>query len=174
LKLGLKQREAGVPWTAEEDAMLRAGVEAGESWKSIAEKLPGRNGEMARHRARQLEIERSEKRVFVAWTEAEDGEIRAGVAAGERSAQIAKRLPGRTLEAVKHRRRVLRDSLGEQGESVRQLWTEAEDAALREGFASRKSWKEIAKDFPGRTQKALERRAQKELKLKRDDSDSGV
>jgi hypothetical protein len=136
-------------WTAEEDAMLRAGLEAGGSWKSIAEKLPGRNGDMARHRARQLKIERSEGKVLVAWTEAEDEEIRAGVAAGETNEEIAKRLPGRTLEAVKHRRIALRDSLREQGESVR-LWTEAEDAALREGFASGKSWKEIAKDLPRR------------------------
>jgi hypothetical protein len=151
LKLGLKHGEAGVLWTAEEDAMLRAGVEAGESWKSIAERLPGRNGDMAKERAKRLGIERSEKKVLVAWTEAEDEEIRAGVAAGETTEEIAKRLPGRTLDAVRHRRKALRDSLGEQGESVREPWTEAENAALREGFASGKSWKEIAKDFPRRT-----------------------
>jgi sugar phosphate isomerase/epimerase len=181
MKLGMKHHGG---WTAEEDATLRAGVEAGAPWETIAEKLPNRTVQASRYRARQLGIERSEKKVFVAWTEAEDEEIRAGVAAGERNAEIAERLPGRTMGAVEGRRTrllkgertldALRDSLREQGESVREFWTEAEDAALREGFASGKSWKEVAKDFPRRTQPAVETRARKRLLLKRDDSDSAV
>jgi hypothetical protein len=59
--LGLRSREAGAPWTAEEDATLRAGVEAEESWKTISERLPGRSGEMARLRASGLGMERAEK-----------------------------------------------------------------------------------------------------------------
>jgi hypothetical protein len=62
----------------------------------------------------------------------------------------------------------------EQSERVRQPWTEAESAALREGFASGKSWKEIAKGFPGRTTKAVEARGFKVLQLKRDESDAAV
>jgi hypothetical protein len=120
---------------AEEEAALRAGVEAGERWKTIAEKLPGRSGEAAQFHARWLGIERSEKQVHVAWTEAEDEEIRAGVAVGENTAESAKRLPGRTLVAVQARRVGLRE--GER--RVREHWTEAEDAALREGFASGKT-----------------------------------
>jgi hypothetical protein len=162
-RLGLKQREAGVPWTADEDAMLRAGVEAGESWKSIAGKLPRRTGEMARHRAGQLRIERREKRVVVAWTAAEDEEVRAGVAAGETTAKIAGRLPGRTLVAVEIRRAALKE--GER--RVLERWTEREDAALREGFASGKSWKEIAKAFPARTENAVRARGIGGLGLKR-------
>jgi hypothetical protein len=169
VKLGLKLREAGIPWTADEDARLRAGVEAGESWNTIAGELPGRNGVMAKERARRLKIERGEKQVQVAWTEAEDAEIRAGVAAGETTKEIATKLPGRTLSAVEARTSRLREDGG-----VRERWTEAEDAALREGFASGKSWKEIAKDFPGRTQEAVKKRGQKQLKLRREDSDSAA
>jgi hypothetical protein len=49
-------------WTEAEDAEIRAGVEAGESWQAIAERLSGRNDEMVKGRARRLHIERSEKK----------------------------------------------------------------------------------------------------------------
>jgi hypothetical protein len=171
--LGLQHGEARVPWTADEDARLRAGVEAGESWSRIVEELPGRGARAAELRAMRLKIERSEILV-IPWTEAEDGELRAGVAGGKTNEEIAARLPDRTPLAVKARRFALRGSLKEQGESVRRLWTKAEDAALRESFASGKRWKEIAKAFPGRTQNAVERRGRRQLKLKRGDSGSAV
>jgi hypothetical protein len=161
--LGLKHREGDNAWTADEDATLRAGVEAGEPWKTIAATLPGRTACASKDRAKMLGIERSEKQVHVAWTEAEDAEIRAGVAAGEATAEIAKRLPGRTLRAVELRRAALRE--GEP--PVAERWTEAEDAALREGFESRKSWKEIAEGVPGRTMNAVAARGINQLGLKR-------
>jgi hypothetical protein len=164
-RLGMKRLDR---WTAEEDATLRAGVEAGEPWKTLAERLPSRTVQASRYRASQIGIERSEKQVHVAWTEAEDEEIRAGVAAGETNEEIAKRLPGRTLDAVKHRRTALRDSLRGEGESVTEPWTEAENAALRKGFASGKSWKELAKDFPGRTKNAVKVRGRQRFMLRRD------
>jgi hypothetical protein len=170
--LGIERSEkrVSVAWTEAEDAEIRAGVEGGESWKSIAEKLPGRDGNMVRHRAERLGIERSEKQVHVAWTEAEDEEIRAGVAAGEMTKAIAKRLPGRTLPAVESRRAALRE--GER--PVVERWTEAEDAALREGFASGKSWREIAEGLPGRTMKAAQTRGLKQLGLKREAADGSA
>jgi hypothetical protein len=163
LRLGLKHRDRGIPWTADEDATLRAGVEAGEMWNTIAEKLPGRTAKASERRATQLGIERSEKQVHVAWTEAEDGEIRGGVAAGETTAEIAERLPGRTLSAVQARRAALREG----DHPVAERWTEAEDAALREGFASGKKWKEVAEGLPGRTMKSVAARGNKQLGLKR-------
>jgi hypothetical protein len=165
-RLGLRRQE---PWTADEDAAIRAGIEAGESWKTIADRLPGRNGDVVRHRARRLGLERTEKQVYIAWTEAEDAEIRAGVAAGETNAQIAERLPGRTVDAVTHRRVRMEDP-----PRVQERWTEAEDAALREGFGSGKSWKEIAEGLPGRTKSAVAARGRRTLKPKNDDSDSAA
>jgi hypothetical protein len=41
-ELGLKVREATVPWTADEDAALRASCESGKTWRGIAEGLPRR------------------------------------------------------------------------------------------------------------------------------------
>jgi hypothetical protein len=98
-------------------------------------------------------FEGSEKQVHVPWTEAEDEEVRAGVAAGLAAAEIAKRLPGRTLMAVQTRKTPL--GVGQQ---VKERWTQAEDAALRNGFEPGKSWKEIDEGVPGRTLRAVETR----------------
>jgi hypothetical protein len=126
-------------------------------WQTIVEKLPGRTAGGSGFHARQLGLKtgKGDRRVVVAWTEAEDEEIRAGIAAGETSKAIAKKLPGRTVEAVVGRRK----RLGKSGR-----WTAAEDAALREGFASGKGWKEIAEDYPGRTDKAVAARGGDRLK----------
>jgi hypothetical protein len=149
-------------------------VAAGESWKAIAEKLPGRCGDKAMARAKRLGLKRGEQQVEVGWREAEDEIIRAGVAAGEGSAEIAERLPGRTMKAVEHRRTALKIGVGRGEPRVCEPWTEAEDAALRESFASGKTWKEIAEDFPGRTQSAVSARGINWLGLKRQDSGGAV
>jgi hypothetical protein len=115
-------------------------------------------------RARRLAIERSDKPVRLAWTEAEDGEIRAGVAAGKTTKEIAKKLPGRTPGAVECRR----TALLKDERPVVERWTEAEDAALREGFESGKRWKEIAEGVPGRTEKAARSRVLRGLGPKRE------
>jgi hypothetical protein len=121
---------------------------------------PGRTAEGSRHRATQLGWER---KIRVAWTEAEDEEIRAGVAAGETIQELAKRLPSRTPDAVARQRlRLVGCKL-----PVTERWTEAEDAALREGFASGKKWKEVAEGLPGRTMKAVIARGINKLGLKR-------
>jgi hypothetical protein len=165
--LGIERSEGRlhVAWTEAEDEEIRAGVEAGERWETIAEKLPGRKWTMARDRARWLGIERSEKQVQIAWTEAEDEEIRAGIAAGETTEAIAKRLPGRTLNAVGIRR----IRLGEGGHRVVERWTEAEDAALREGFKSGKTWKDIAGGLPVGPDGAAATRVLRGLGRERDD-----
>jgi hypothetical protein len=158
--LNLKRRQAGTRWTDAEKATLRAGVEARESWVRIAERLPGRSGGGTRNGAKRLGIERSKKQVSKAWTEAEEETILAGVAAGKTSSEIAKDLPGRTLDAVEKRRILLRE-----GAPLSKPWTEAEDAALRASFASGKKWEEIAAELPGRRVRAVRTRGSKELGL---------
>jgi hypothetical protein len=168
--LGVKHGEAGIPWAADEDTTLRVGVEAGESWKALAEKLPGRTVVESKSRAKVLGMERRGRSVVVAWTEAEDEEVRAGIAAGETVKEIAGRLPGRTLPAVMDRRLRLLDNQPR----VLKRWTEAEVAVLREGIEAGKTWKEIAKDIPGRTEKAAQSRALRGLGLKRGDSEGSA
>jgi hypothetical protein len=59
-----------------------------------------------------------------------------------RPPRIAEQLPGRSVWAVQDRKTVLKE--GER--PVREHLTEAEDAALRGGFESGKTWREIADD----------------------------
>jgi hypothetical protein len=129
--LGLKHREGGVPWTEEEDAALRASLEAEEPWKTVAEKLPGRTSERTRARARRLQVERSEKRVCLAWTEAEDEELRAGFEAGESWKTIAEeRLVGRSEDTTGWRGRTLGlRRASEKGRFV-VAWTDAGGAEV--------------------------------------------
>jgi hypothetical protein len=144
-------------WRAEEDATVRAGVEAGESWDAIVERLPGRNGRMARYRASRLGVGRGEKRVVVAWTEAESAGTRAGVAVGETSGKIAERLPGRTVAAVRLRRAALKE--GERrvfGHFER--WTEVEDEKIRAAITAGESNAQCAERLPGRSLDAVQRR----------------
>jgi hypothetical protein len=47
-RLGLKRCQPGLAMTGDEDGTLRAGVGAGETWKAIAAKPPGRTAHGAR------------------------------------------------------------------------------------------------------------------------------
>jgi hypothetical protein len=166
-RLGLKLHKA---WTSDEEAAIRAGCEAGKTWKEISEGLPGRTAFATKARGRILGLKHRE--AGVPWTADEDAMLRAGVEAGESWKSIAEKLPGRTVYALTARAALLEIERSEKRVLV--AWTGAEDAALREGFASGKSWKEIAKEFPGRTQDAVEMRARKQLRLRRHDSDAAA
>jgi uncharacterized protein YabN with tetrapyrrole methylase and pyrophosphatase domain len=155
-------------WTGAEEDELRAGVAAGETSEEIAKRLPGRTLAAVQYHRRAMR--EGDRRVVERWTEAEEAELRAGVAAGETSEEIAKRLPERTLAAVQHRRRAME----EFDRRVVERWTEAEDAALREGFAAGKSWKEVAEGLPGRTKDAVRRRGAGEFGLKRHGPDAAA
>jgi hypothetical protein len=76
----------------------------------------------------------------------------------------------RRLVSVGHRRVTLMKA----EPPVTERWREAEDAALQEGFESAKTWKEIAKGFPGRTEKAVATRGIKQLGLRRRDGDAAA
>jgi hypothetical protein len=164
----LHHLDRDVPWRPDEEATLRRSVEAGDSWASVSALLPGRTAIACKTRAQVLGISRGQRRKSDrranAWTPAEDEVIRAGIAAGETSSEIAERLPDRTLKAVEGRRFLVK---GKAEPRVTNQWTQAEDSALREGFALGRRWKEIAEELPGRTAEAAATRARKELGLKR-------
>ena len=80
-------------WTAEDDALVKAGREAGESCADIAKRLPGRSEASVRSRSNRLKHQpekalgrgwaASGPTAVVAWTAADDALVKAGREAGD-------------------------------------------------------------------------------------------
>lgn len=88
-----------------------------------------------------------------AWTDDEDTIIRKGYKRREPLQKICARLPGRSLDAMKHRAKRLRCVL-------RPHWTAREDRILRMEWGLVFSRRTLREKLPGRTWCAIARRAQ--------------
>ncbi|EOD30457.1 hypothetical protein EMIHUDRAFT_232789 [Emiliania huxleyi CCMP1516] len=159
-----------IGWTADDDALVKAGQEAGESWADIAKRLPGRSADSVKSRSKRLKRQPDTsvkhepvKRELVRWTAADDALVKAGQEAGESWVDIAKRLPGRSAESVKSRSNRLKrqpDTSVKHEPVKRELvrWTAADDALVKAGQEAGESWVDIAKRLPGRSADSVKSR----------------
>lgn len=99
------------PWTTEEEGILAQGLLKGLRHTEIAQKLPGRTAAACRIRAslRNLSCKpglQKWTRNKNPWTTEEDGILAQGLMKGLRHADIAQKLPGRTVRACSIRAQI--------------------------------------------------------------------
>jgi hypothetical protein len=150
--LGIPARRARMAWSQREDAVLAAATRARLPAAVVAERVRRPVGQV-RWRRRALGLVSPPAR---AYTADEDAAVRATVAAGGSLEELATRL-GRSPGAL----RLRAVKLGLLSPVRRRRWSVGEDAALRDGYDTGLSCREIAGALPGRTPGAVAARAAK-------------
>ena len=146
------------PWRAAEDAAVRAGYAAGAPSARIGRQI-GRTAEAVHTRAGALGLVHRMR-----WTADEDAALRAGRTSGRTDRAIGREL-GRSRAAVTHRAALLGLAGPRQAKRAAHpapaggaRWTAAEDAAVRQGRASGRPARDVARDI-GRSHDAVIHRA---------------
>mmetsp|Transcript_2978 Transcript_2978/g.4030 ORF Transcript_2978/g.4030 Transcript_2978/m.4030 type:complete len:563 (+) Transcript_2978:276-1964(+) len=140
-------------WSTEEDAILLQLMSDHSnmgSWSDIAARIPGRTPKQCRERWC-LNLNPNINKG--SWTREEDKKvIQYQQMLGNKWAEIASRLPGRTENSVKSRYKSL-------ARAEQKLWTVEEDATIIYCKCTHKfRWNNIQKRMPGRTKNAIKLR----------------
>jgi len=163
-----------IAWTDKDKAILKAAYEEyGNDWTTIASLLPGRTSAGVKWHVRSQPYYKS-TRPYNHWTEEEKATLEAAYGKfGKDWKKIAKRLPGRSEDAVEAYAKTqpffgaTRGKPRFRGRGPKSLWTEEERAILgaaHEEFGN--DWSEIAKRLPGRSEAAIEACAKRQLFFK--------
>jgi hypothetical protein len=150
--LGLPARPRSRPWTAREDELVRASAAAGVPAATLAARL-GRDPEQVRRRRRVLLGSSVRPRPY---TPADDDAIRRCWRTGGDVPRLAREL-GRSAGSI----RLRGQALGVHRPAPRRRWRDYEDAAVRDGYASGLTCRQIASELPGRSGAAVAARAAK-------------
>ncbi|HEY7077268.1 MAG TPA: hypothetical protein VH418_17955, partial [Solirubrobacteraceae bacterium] len=150
--LGIAARRAQAAWSEREDAVLAAASRAGVPAWVVADRI-GRPVGQIRWRRRALGLSGAPAR---AYSEADDAALCAAYTGGADLQELAARL-GRSTGAL----RLRATKLGMHPVQPRARWSIGEDAAVRDGYDSGLSCREIARELPGRTPAAVAARAGK-------------
>lgn len=149
-------------WTAEEDELLKKVVSEGyKNWGDVAAKIEGRTAKQCRER---WSCNLDPNIVRGKWSAEEDDMISyLQSIMGNKWSKIAKKLPGRTENAIKTRAKSL-------ARAKQKAWTPQEDRIIYEAKVSAptpntraSAWAKIAERLPGRSKNAVKKRW-KELK----------
>ena len=147
-------------WTAREDRELIKMKEENMKWKGIAERLPGRSTNAAKRRYFNLQSAQSEPfTVAKRYTAEEDELLRELMKTNMTWKERAERFPGRGVQSLKERYRLLDPSYAEQ-----RNWTPEQDASLKRWLEAGVKQKEMARRL-GRTYRAVVTRI-RELRVK--------
>ena len=151
----------GKIWSKEEDEMLKEAVKMhnGKNWKLIATKVPGRGSTQCSQRWRRIQPYKNR----FPWTSEEDCSLAELVHKyGQNWSIIASSLPGRTGKQVRER------YLNNLDPNInRNRFTSEEDEKIIELYANfGPKWKEISKEFFGRTENMIKNRFYSHIKKK--------